>query len=63
MAWWVRRDQWPHMELGPFADRAEAEALHVQLTPEALAGVGGARWSWSVVPGDWFGSHVQKNSG
>jgi hypothetical protein len=54
MAWWVRRDQWPHMELGPFADRAEAEAVHVQLTPEA---------SWSVVEGDWLGSHVQKNSG
>ena len=53
--YWVRRVQWPHMELGPFADRPEAEALIGKL-PEAYRKVGGADWTWEVLPGDYHGS-------
>jgi hypothetical protein len=56
MVWWVRREQWPHMEFGPFGTREDAEALHAQLTPELFAAMGGAEWTWAVVPGGWAGS-------
>lgn len=58
-AWWVRRDQWPNLELGPFTDKTEADQLADQLAapPQSVRGRHLiADWTWSVVAGDWTGS-------
>ena len=56
MAWWLRRDQWPHLELGPFTDRADADQLaaHFAALP---ANDYASDWTWTVTEGDWTGSH------
>jgi hypothetical protein len=50
--WWIRRDQWPHMKLGPFDKRRTAEKLRKHL-PKAYAKVGGRDWTWTVVQGGY----------
>jgi hypothetical protein len=47
MSYWVRRDQWPNMELGPFVDRSTAEGLLPGLAD--AFGSFGAEWTWAVV--------------
>jgi hypothetical protein len=57
MAWWVRRDQWPHVELGPFNIKAEADELAAQFAQLPPDHYPTGEWTWTVLPGDFTGTH------